>query len=163
MRNVYHRMSLLLLFAFAVTSSAAGQQAAEGGVPPAPPTHTQPEEANEYVLGPGDQIKIWALGLEEISNQPIRIDPSGSIDLPLLGRLRVGGLTVEKLKELLVKRLAVEVRSPVVSVDIVEFGSQPVSVVGAVATPGVHGSCACCQQPAPPTYAPAPRKTPPAR
>ena len=138
MRNVYHRMSLLLLFAFAVTSSAAGQQATEGGVPPAPPTHTQPEEANEYVLGPGDQIKIWALGLEEISNQPIRIDPSGSIALPLLGRLRVGGLTLEKLKGLLVKRLAVEVRSPVVSVDIVEFGSQPVSVVGAVATPGVH-------------------------
>jgi len=93
---------------------------------------------NEYVLGPADQIKIWALGLEEISNQPIRIDPAGYIDLPLLGRLRVGGLTVEKLKALLVEKLSAEVRVPVVSVDIVEYGSQPVSIVGAVASPGVH-------------------------
>ena len=45
---------------------------------------------------------------------------------------------MEKLKALLVEKLSAEVRVPVVSVDIVEYGSQPVSIVGAVASPGVH-------------------------
>src|SRR5579863_3406237 len=90
-----------------------------------------------YVLGPDDQVKIWALGVEEISDKPVRIDPSGDLDLPLVGRLHAAGLTVEQLKSLLTQRLAREVREPKVSVDIVEFGSQPVSVLGAVNHPGV--------------------------
>jgi len=36
----------------------------------------------EYLLGPDDQVKIWALGIEEISATPQRIDPSGYVDLP---------------------------------------------------------------------------------
>src|SRR5215510_15064630 len=91
----------------------------------------------EYILGPGDQLRVWALGVEEISDKPLRIDPSGDVDLPTLGRMRASGLTVEQFRGDLLKRLAKEVREPRASVDIVEFGSQPVSVIGAVGTPGV--------------------------
>ncbi|HEX4996619.1 MAG TPA: polysaccharide biosynthesis/export family protein [Terriglobia bacterium] len=93
---------------------------------------------SEYLLGPGDQIAVWALGMEEISNKPLRVDPAGYMDLPILGRVKAAGLTLEQFKVELVKRLAVQVRQPQVSVDIVEFGSQPVSVIGAVGRPGVH-------------------------
>ena len=31
----------------------------------------------EYLLGPNDQIKIWALGLDEISEKSYRLDPAG--------------------------------------------------------------------------------------
>lgn len=102
-----------------------------------PPGREKPQPT-EYVLGPGDQIKVWALGLEELSEKPMRIDPSGFIDLPMLGRLRAGGLTVEQLKKALLEKVAAEVRHPQVSVDIMEYGSQPVSVMGSVNTPGVH-------------------------
>ena len=96
------------------------------------------ESMGEYVLGPEDVIKIWALGMEEISEKSVRVDPAGYIDLPVLGRLQVAGLTVEKLRERLLESLAIEVREPKVSVEIIEFGSQPVSVMGAVGLPGVH-------------------------
>jgi hypothetical protein len=33
------------------------------------------------VLRPDDQIKIWVLRVEEISDKPVRVDPSGDIDL----------------------------------------------------------------------------------
>lgn len=96
------------------------------------------EHLSQYVLGPDDQIKIWVLGVEEISDKPVRIDPSGDIDLPVAGKLQAGGLTVEELKAKLVERLAKSLLHPQVSVEMVDFGSQPVSVMGAVNHPGVH-------------------------
>jgi polysaccharide export outer membrane protein len=98
----------------------------------------QQTSAKEYVLGPEDQVKIWALGIEEISDKPARIDPGGDLDLPLIGKVHAGGLTVEQLKIELLRRLSKEVLKPQVSVEIVEFGSQPVSVIGAVNHSGVH-------------------------
>jgi len=96
------------------------------------------EFAEEYLLGPDDQVKIWALGIDEIPTTPRRIDPSGFVDLPLLGRIRAAGLSVNQFKEALLTAAAKEVREPQVSVEIAEFGSQPVTVMGAVNTPGVH-------------------------
>jgi len=105
---------------------------------PATPESVKTDTSSQYVLGPDDQIKIWAFGVEEITDKPVRIAPGGYIDLPLLGRIRAAGLTVEELRAELLKQLAREVREPKVSIDIVEFGSQPVSVMGAVNHPGIH-------------------------
>lgn len=96
-----------------------------------------PAEDVTYVMGPDDQLKIWALGVEEISDKPVRIDPSGDIDLPIAGRVHAAGLSVEQLKAELEHRLGREVRKPEVTVEIVEYGSQPVTVLGAVNHPGV--------------------------
>jgi len=92
----------------------------------------------EYVLGPEDQIRIWAAGVDEITKDPYRVDPSGYIDLPGLGRIQAAGLTIDELRQQLIAKLAKDVRQPKVSVDIISFGSQPVSVMGAVKQPGVH-------------------------
>jgi polysaccharide export outer membrane protein len=102
-----------------------------------PPLQTQ-EDLSHYVLGPDDQIRIWALGIEELSDKPARIDPSGDIDLPITGKLHASGLTMDQLKEKLVAQFSKEVNTPRVSIEIVDFGSQPVSVTGAVNHPGVH-------------------------
>jgi polysaccharide export outer membrane protein len=97
----------------------------------------QLEDTSQFVLGPDDQIKIWSLGMEEISDKPVRIDPSGDIDLPIIGKIHAGGLTVGQLRARLVDRFGSEVQKPQVSIEIVEFGSQPVSVMGSVNRPGV--------------------------
>lgn len=102
------------------------------------PTHSVSGGGSEYVLGPEDEIKIWALGMEEISEKSVRVDPAGYISLPLLGRIHIAGMTAEQLRERLLESLAAQVREPKVSVEIMAFGSQPVTVMGAVATPGVH-------------------------
>jgi len=127
-----------LVFFFSVLfqiSSTAAQRLPELGTKP---SGQGSSATKEYLLGPEDQIKIWVLGLEELSEKPTRIDPTGNIDLPILGRIHAGGLTVEQLKLKLVERLQSEVWHPSVSIDIVEYGSQPVSILGAVTNPGVH-------------------------
>ena len=97
----------------------------------------QAEDISHYLLGPDDQLKIWALGIEEITDKPVRVDPNGDIDLPVVGKVHARGLTLEQVKGELLQRLAKEVLKPQVSVEIVDFGSQPVSVMGAVNHPGV--------------------------
>jgi len=52
--------------------------------------------------------------------------------------VRAAGLTVEQLEAELVSRLKAYIQKPEVAVSITEFRSQPVSVLGAVKSPGVH-------------------------
>jgi polysaccharide export outer membrane protein len=91
-----------------------------------------------YVLGVGDQISVWALSAEEISDKPIPIGPSGYVNFPLVGRVRVTGLTVENLEAELNTKLSVYIKDPQVTVTVTQYSSKPVSLIGAVKSPGVH-------------------------
>ena len=115
-------------FLVALTAfSAAAQQPAK--------TAALPDSG--YVLGPDDQIVMHAMESPEISDKPFLIGTNGNITLPLAGRVKAGGLTVEQLETELNARLKTYVKDPQVAVTVVEFRSQPVSVFGAVGTPGV--------------------------
>jgi polysaccharide export outer membrane protein len=72
-----------------------------------------------------------------MDGKPLRLDASGGIDLPLIGRVEGAGLTVDELRGRIRERLDEYVRDPQVSVEIVAFHSQSVSVMGAVKNPGV--------------------------
>jgi polysaccharide export outer membrane protein len=109
-------------------AAAPAQQALTADTAPAP----------AYVLGAGDVITIRALDADEISDKPIRLGVNGFITLPLVGRVRSGGLTTEQLEGALAMRLKPLIRNPEVSVSVLEQRSQPVSIIGAVNTPGVQ-------------------------
>ncbi len=91
-----------------------------------------------YVLGPDDQITIRAVDADELGKDPVRIDMSGYLRLPMVGRIRAAGLTVEQLQAEIVSRLREYIKDPDVAVSVTDFRSQPVSVIGAVKNPGVH-------------------------
>ncbi len=111
------------------------------------PSSPQPDELkakcadqvrSTYLLGPGDQLEISAPELTELANKQIRVDGEGNIEVPLGGRVHVAGLTAQKTEEELNKVLSKYIRHPQVVVSVAEVRSQPVSVLGAVNTPGVH-------------------------
>ena len=102
--------------------------------PPASP----PAAAATYILGPDDQIVIRVLYLEEIPEKPFRVDMAGNINVPLVGRLRVAGLTVDQTEAAIHKRLQSVLQDPEVTVFVAELRSHPVSVLGSVKTPGVQ-------------------------
>jgi polysaccharide export outer membrane protein len=70
--------------------------------------------------------------------KPLRINSSGTINLPLVGRVEAAGKTVAELEDQLIADLSKFEVSPEVSVSITEYRSQPVSVLGAVNKPGVY-------------------------
>jgi polysaccharide export outer membrane protein len=107
------------------------------GTAPAQRAIARASEPSGYILGPDDQIVIRVLEGLDIGDKPVLIGANGNITLPLIGRLQAAGLTVEQLENELISRLKVYVQDPQVSVVVSQFGSQPVSVFGAVASPGV--------------------------
>lgn len=63
------------------------------------------------------------------------VDPDGYIDYPVIGKLKVSGLTLREVKTLLANRLASDyVKDPVVEVRILNY---KVTVLGEVRYPGV--------------------------
>lgn len=91
-----------------------------------------------YLLGPDDVISVRVLDVDELSSQTARLDLQGFIDLPLIGKVKAEGLTLDALKEELTRRLQDQVKKPSVILSIMEFHSEPISIIGAVNRPGVH-------------------------
>ncbi|HDH97038.1 MAG TPA: hypothetical protein ENF73_04860 [Proteobacteria bacterium] len=94
--------------------------------------------AGDYTIGPADVIKITVFNEPELS-RTVRVAADGTISFPLLGNVEVAGLTPtaleEKLEKLLGERYLVE---PQVWVEILEYNSQKVYVLGAVKEPGYY-------------------------
>jgi polysaccharide biosynthesis/export protein len=96
------------------------------------------EPAQSYVLGADDQIALLVPDAEELNGKGFRIDRSGELDLPLLGRIHAAGLTAQELEQEVDSRLRHYLVDPKAVVAVTDFRSQPISVLGAVNTPGVH-------------------------
>ncbi|MBL8295587.1 MAG: polysaccharide biosynthesis/export family protein [Bryobacterales bacterium] len=122
---------LASVFVLTLVGSEARLAAAQAAVP---------ERAvfENYVLGPEDQLAIRVMDSEEIADRPMRVDANGFLRLPLAGRVRVEGLTLQQLEATLAERLKPYIKDPQVTVSVTEARSNPISVMGAVKTPGVH-------------------------
>jgi polysaccharide export outer membrane protein len=101
-------------------------------------SQTPSQPTSPYVLGREDQISIHVLDLQEIGEGPFRIDTSGYVNVPRAGRIKAAGLTAEQLETAISERLKQEIRNPVVTISVVEYRSQPVSVLGSVNNPGIQ-------------------------
>jgi len=104
------------------------------------PAATPGQTVSGYVLGPDDEILIRGIDGVENSDKPdkpVLIGTNGNITLPLIGRVKAGGLTVEQLEAELNTRFKTFILEPQISVTVTEFRSQPVSVFGAVTKPGI--------------------------
>jgi len=95
-------------------------------------------DAGNYRLGPGDVVSITVDSLDEISLQ-YTISETGSIVFPtLLSPLKAQGATIEELRKLLVEALTEYMYEPRVMVDMVEFKSHKVLVLGSFQKPGKY-------------------------
>ena len=91
----------------------------------------------DYKIGPEDLVEISVFEEEKL-NKTVRVSSQGNISLPLLGILRVKGLTANELEKEIRDLLSEKyLQDPHVSVFIKEYRSQRISVIGAVEKPGI--------------------------
>jgi len=133
------RSSILLGLVIGSIPVVMGQETPRPPQRPSAGSNVRTENASAtYVLAPDDVVILHATDVEEISDRPLRIDPRGDLNLPLVGKIHAAGLNLNQLEAELLKRMDELVNDPHVTVSIAEFRTQPVSILGAVAQPGVH-------------------------
>jgi polysaccharide export outer membrane protein len=107
--------------------------------PAAPPSSPgDPLTTREYRVGPDDVLRVTVYGLPELT-QEITVEPDGTFDFPLIGRLETGDRTPRELEEAIAARLARGfVRDPQVRVTVQVHRSKTVSVMGELTRPGTY-------------------------
>ncbi|HYC37527.1 MAG TPA: polysaccharide biosynthesis/export family protein [Usitatibacter sp.] len=95
------------------------------------------QELSTYKLGSGDTISIRVLGEEDLRREKVRLSDAGTISYPVLGELKVKGLTVGALEEQITRGLKGRyLLNPQVTVSIDEY--RPFFVNGMVEKPGSY-------------------------
>ena len=92
--------------------------------------------AEGYRIGPRDLVQIQVFEVPEL-NVERRVTDNGDINLPLIGDIAAAGLTQEELAARLKSLLESKyVQRASTNVEVREFRSKPIAVIGAVKQPG---------------------------
>jgi polysaccharide export outer membrane protein len=89
----------------------------------------------DYRLAAGDKLRIEVYKDAQLS-QSLQIRPDGKITLPLVGDVPAAGRTSLELRDAIASSLTEYMKSPTVTVIVVETTPQVVYVTGEVAKPG---------------------------
>ena len=99
------------------------------------PSDPGPERA--YRIGPYDLLKIQVFQAAELSSD-VRVDDAGLVIMPLIGAVKVGGLTPAEAEQDIANKLGQSyLQNPQVRIFVSEYASQKVTVIGQVKKPGV--------------------------
>jgi polysaccharide export outer membrane protein len=121
---------LAVLLALQVALSAQSQPAIDGGTAGRAPAMR---------LDAGDLLEVTAFDTPELSGK-FRVDSRGEVMLPVGGAVPVQGLTAEQAATAMERLLRDRdvVRNPHVTVLVLEYATQGVSVLGEVKQPGIY-------------------------
>jgi polysaccharide export outer membrane protein len=91
-----------------------------------------------YRVGEGDVLKVTVYDNPDLATT-VRVTSDGTIHFPLVGEVKIDGLTVSQVAEKLAHVLAQGyIVNPQVSVFMEEFRSKKVVIMGQVKTPGLY-------------------------
>lgn len=132
MKHIAFASALLALTAALPALPLAAQTDSPAAAPPAAAPVANPG----YRIGPRDLIDIKVFETPEL-NVSRRVSEDGEVNLPLIGNVAMAGLTegeaARKLKTVLEAKL---LQRASVAIQVQEFRSTPITVIGAVRQPG---------------------------
>jgi len=158
-----HILFSLLLAGMLALTSCAGNEGLKAGLyksidtPASPvtekttvlvaPAPADPQPASlDYQIGCGDVLSINVYARPDLSTggtisgvlKGSRVDGSGNINLPLIGAVPAVGLTVGALRDKVEAALRRYLQEPSVAVEVAEYRSKPIYLMGQFRTPGVY-------------------------
>ena len=94
--------------------------------------------SSTYRLKPYDLIDVDVYSEEDL-HKPARLGSDGTVLLPLIGSVKVGGLTVAEATNLIAKRYASGfVKNPSVLITVLQYRKSTFSILGQVVKPGIY-------------------------
>ena len=92
---------------------------------------------NDYHLAPADLISVTVYQDKELDRK-VRINTNGTVSLPLIGSVAIGGMTLLDAQSSIEKKLEQFLVSPQVSLFIEDYGNKTIFVMGEVQKPGSY-------------------------
>ena len=109
-----------------------------GSAPPTTVTTTETsEEADDYVIGPGDSLQVFVWGHDDLTTT-VQVRPDGEISTPLVEDMQAAGKTPTELARAVEEALSDYVRAPTVTIILQSFVGEydrQIRVVGQAAQP----------------------------
>jgi len=93
--------------------------------------------STEYTLGEGDRIRVNVFEVPEYTGE-YQIPPGGAVNLPLIGSIKVLGLTADQAADQIAKKYARFLKRPLVSINLITPRPINVFVAGEVTRPGAY-------------------------
>ncbi len=123
-------LSILIAIASSVSAFGCGPQADNRHVSLAPP-------AEGTSIGPGDIFRMQIVGEKDLPEE-YQVASDGTVDLPYVQRVKVGGLEPQEVAHLVRDKLMEKkiLTDPDVVVSIKEYATKRVTVLGQVQKPG---------------------------
>jgi polysaccharide biosynthesis/export protein len=109
--------------------------------PSAMPPVNQPMNSgtsDEYILGPGDRLRLDFFSVPEFSNE-YPVLPNGTINLPRVGGVSVQGMTIRQASANIAASFSRYLTRPLVTVSLVAGRAVNVAIAGEINRPGAYG------------------------
>jgi polysaccharide export outer membrane protein len=141
-KNIFSSAVCILVFSCCSTVQAQNVDRpteAVAGSAEASTVNPLPMISHPLQISSGDLLDLNVFDTPDLSGH-FRVDERGEIALPLAGMIQVSGLTAEQVARGVELRLrqADILKDPHVSVTVLEFATQGVTVMGEVKSPGVY-------------------------
>jgi polysaccharide export outer membrane protein len=136
-RNSPLRMVTIPIGIFLLASFVAGQSSGEARAPTSA-SITTVQDSSAMLIGGGDLLQITVYGTD--FDRQVRVSDAGEISLPLLGTVKVAGITIQQAEQLVARQLEDKrfFNNPQVSILSREYATQGISVLGEVQKPGIY-------------------------
>lgn len=85
----------------------------------------------EYILGPADSISLDLTDTDDLDGNYL-IDQDGMVDLPFIGKVKLDNLSLNEAQNILMQVIQSFYKNPDLQMNIEEFNSSKVHIVGAV-------------------------------
>ncbi len=140
LNNKLIRAALLLLVSvFAAARPVIAQESSVGTTQQGMGQDDSADQAPAILIGPGDLLNVVVFETPELSAS-VRVHQDGNADLPVLGQIRLAGLSAPQAAGALEEAYRTRglLLNPHVTVFATEFASQGATVLGEVRSPGVY-------------------------
>lgn len=92
---------------------------------------------DNYIFQKGDKITIEVMEHSEFTKD-VQILPDGSIEYPIIGRLKVEGMSVSLLRSVIRENLSPYVPIPIVTIYVTSIYGEKLNIIGYVNNPGSY-------------------------
>ncbi|MEO1393945.1 MAG: polysaccharide biosynthesis/export family protein [Cyanobacteria bacterium J06634_5] len=135
--HTYHRLAALPLCTLAALIGITGAPAIAQNPAQRSSTIKAPTLSNGYVLAYGDRLYLEVFGLPDYAGE-FEVLADGSVRLPMVGQVRVQGLTLEQAQAAVTQAYGRYIRQPFVDLNLIESRPVQIAIAGEVNRPGAY-------------------------